>query len=323
MRLNSIFEAEHYPEVYSQVHNLTDISSVLGNMKDFSFAVNMLHKRNISVVLDLPLSPFIKQLSISEKVMQTETDITAENTWLFFMDSTIDNETERKSNTVGPKEIKQTEAHSGNMVSAAISYWLKNGVDGIYLKGLEYLVDEPDFASLIQEWRRVTKSFNKGIDKEKIVMCSMDVLNALDLEDNSSKVDAVLNSMDLIDVSLDIVTNGTEGLKTQVDKAVKGVLFKKPGYPWIHWNIGNIDTRRLASQLPKGNATLAAVLFEMMLPGTPSIFYGDEIGLEDIKDPEGEVNYLSFLLTLLFNYRMIHSCDRYIKHKQHSCYSVV
>jgi len=316
VRLNSIFEAENYPEVYSQVQNLTDISSVLGNMKDFSFAVNMLHKRNISVMLDLPLSPFIKHLSVSEKVMQTETDTTAEkNTWLLSMDSTSDNETERKSNTEAPNGIKQIQAHSDDMVSAAIRYWLKNGVDGIYLKGLEYLVDEPDFALLIQEWRSVTKSFNKGIDKEKIVMCSMDVLNALDLEDNFSKVDAVLNSMDLIDVSLDIVTNGTEGLKTQVDKLVKGALFKKPGYPWIHWNIGNIDTRRLASQLPTGNATLAAVLFEMMLPGTPSIFYGDEIGLKEIKDPEGEVNNLcSSIMTLLFNYIMIHSCDRYIKH---------
>lgn len=308
VRLNSIFEAQNYPEVYSQVQNLTEISSVLGNMKDFNFAVNTLHKRNISVVLDLPLSPFIKQLSLSAKEMQTETDTTAEkNTWLFSMDSISENETERHPNTEAPNRIKRIKAHSDNMVSAAISYWLKNGVDGIYLKGLEYLVDEPNFASLIQEWRRVTKSFNKGLDKEKIVMCSMDVLNALDLEDNSSKVEAVLNSMDLIDISLDIVTNGTEGLKIQVDKVVKGVLFKKPGYPWIHWNIGNIDTRRLAPQLPIGNATLAAVLFEMMLPGTPSIFYGDEIGLEEIKDPEGEVNYLrSFLLILLFNYRIIH-----------------
>lgn len=297
MRLNSIFKAKHYPEVYSSVQTLTEISSILGNMKDFSFAVNMLHKSNISVVLDLPLSPFIKQLAVSEKATQIEIDGTAKmNTWLVSMDSTSDNETERQSNTAVPNKIKQIEAHSDNIVSAAISYWLKNGVDGIYLKGLEYLVHEPNFASLIQEWRRVTKRFNKGLDKEKIVMCSMDVLNALDLENNSSKVDAVLNSMDLIDVSLDIVTNGTEGLKTQVDKVVKGGLFKKPGHPWIHWNIGNIDTRRLASQLPSGNATLAAVLFEIMLPGTPSIFYGDEIGLEEIKDPEGEVNCLcSFL----------------------------
>jgi hypothetical protein len=142
----------------------------------------------------------------------------------------------------------------------------------------------------------------------------MDVLNALDLENNNSKVDAILNSMDLIDVSLDIVTNRTEGLKTQVDKVVERLLFKKPDHPWIHWNIGNIDTRRLASQLPSGNATLAAVLFEIMLPGTPSIFYGDEIGLEVIKDPEGEVNCLcSFLLILLFNYRIIYVRDRYIK----------
>lgn len=154
VRLNSIFEAEYYPEVYSQVQTLTEISPVLGNMKDFNFAVNMLHKRNISVVLDLPLSPFIKQLSVSEKEMQTETDTNAEkNTWLVSVDSTSENETERQSDAEAPNRIKQIEAHSDNMVSAAISYWLKNGVDGIYLKGLEYLVDEPNFASLIQEWR--------------------------------------------------------------------------------------------------------------------------------------------------------------------------
>lgn len=301
VRLNSIFEAENYPEVYSQVQNLTEIASVLGNMKDFKYAVNMLHKRNISLVLDLPLSPFIKQLSVNEKEVQTEKDSIAENTWLVSVDSASENETERQ-----PNRIKHIEAHSDNMVSAAISYWLRNGVDGIYLKGLEYIVDEPDFVSLIKEWRKITKSFNMGLDKEKIVMCSMDVLNALDLEDDSRKVDAVLNSMDLIDVSLDIVSNGTEGLKTQVDKVVKGVLSRKPGYPWIHWNVGNIDTKRLASQLPIGNDTLAAVLFELMLPGTPSIFYGDEIGLEEIKDPEGEVNYLcSFLLMLLFHYRLV------------------
>jgi glycosidase len=96
--------------------------------------------------------------------------------------------------------------------------------------------------------------------------------------------------MDLIDVKLDIVSNGTQGLKIQVDKLVKGVQLSKPGSPWIQWSMGSIDTERLTSQLPTANASLAAILFEMMLPGTPSIFYGDEIGIEELKDPEQEVN---------------------------------
>lgn len=291
VRLNSIFQAEHYPENYDQVQNLTEISAVLGNMKDFNFLVNVLHRQNISIVLDLPLSPFIKQLSMSEKETEMQTNIAAEkNGWLVFMDSTTENETQHQLNVDASNRVKRMETRSDNMVSSAISYWLKNGVDGIYLKGLEYLVHKSEFESLIREWRKITKSFNKGLDHEKMLMCSMDVLNALDPKDDSRKVDAVLNNMDLIDVKLDIVSNGTQGLKIQVDKLVKGVQLSKPGSPWIQWSMGSIDTERLTSQLPTANASLAAILFEMMLPGTPSIFYGDEIGIEELKDPEQEVN---------------------------------
>jgi glycosidase len=291
VRLNSIFHAEHYPEVYEEVKNLTEISPALGNMKDFNFAVNMLHKRNISVVLDLPLSPFIEQLHLGEKEMQAETEGSTEETnRLLLMDLVTENETGKQLTVEASNRIKRMEVHNDNMVTTAISFWLKNGVDGIYLKGLEYLVHEPNFASLVREWRKMTKSFNKGLGHEKILMCSMDVLHALDPEDDSRKFDAVLNSMDLIDVRLDIVSNGTGGLKIQVDKVIEGLLFSKPGYPWIHWHMGSIDTKRLASQLPTVNASLAVVVLEMMLPGTPSIFYGDEIGLEELKDPEGEVS---------------------------------
>jgi hypothetical protein len=291
VRLNSIFYAEHYPEGYEEVQNLTEISPVLGNMKDFNFAVNMLHRQNISVVLDLPLSPFIEQLHLNEKEMQAETDGSVEETnRLIHMDSTTEDETGNHLNVEALNRVKRMQVHSDNIVTAAISFWLKNGVDGIYLKGLEYLVHEPNFTLLMIQWRRITKSFNKGLGHEKILMCSMDVLNALDPEDDSRKVDAVLNNMDLIDVRLDIVSNGTRGLKIQVDKVIKGMFFSEPGCPWIHWHMGSIDTKRLASQLPIANTSLAAVVLEMILPGTPSIFYGDEVGVEELKDPEGEVN---------------------------------
>jgi hypothetical protein len=222
--------------------------------------------------------------------MQAETDGFIEETSRLLINSTAEDETGSHLNEQASNRIERTEVHSDNMVTAAISFWLKNGVDGIYLKDLEYLVHDPNFVSLMRGWRKTTKSFNKGLGHEKILMCSMDVLNALNPEDDSTKVDAVLNSMDLIDVRLDIMKNGTRGLKIQVDKVVKGILLSKPGYPWIHWHMGSIDTKRLASQLPTANASLAALVLEMILPGTPSIFYGDEIGLEELKDPQGEVN---------------------------------
>lgn len=43
---------------------------------------------------------------------------------------------------------------------------------------------------------------------------------------------------------------------------------------------------RIATQR-SANATLAATLMQLMLPGTPSIFYGDEIGLRNVHDAHG------------------------------------
>lgn len=291
VRLNSIFLAEHYPENFDHVQNLTEIAPVLGNMKDFNFAVNMLHKRNISVILDLPISPFLKEISRTSK----ETDEHEKNNWVAIMDLTTENasDSQMTMDQTGNR-VKRKETENENMISTAIRYWLKNGIDGIYLKGLEYLVDEPNFSSLIREWKKITKSYSRDWDHEKILMCSMEVINALDLEDDSRKVNAVLSNMDLIDIKLDIMSNGTKGLKKQVDKAIKFVS-TKPSSPWIHWHMGDIDTKRLTSQLPVANASLAAVMFEMMLPGTLSIFYGDEIGLEDFKDSDGERKDISHI----------------------------
>ncbi|PSN49530.1 hypothetical protein C0J52_04977 [Blattella germanica] len=289
VRLNSIFYAEHYPENFEQVQNLTEIAPALGSMRDFNIALAKLHERNISVVLDLPLGPFIKQISKSASESLPDSEEAQKTNWMAVYDLTMENASDvRMEADQMANRVKRKESESKNLVSAAISYWLQNGVDGIYLKGLEYLVDDPNFAPLVREWKRVTKSFSKDWDHEKILMCSLDVVNALDLEDDARKVNTVLSNMDLIDVKLDVMNNGTVGLKKQIDKVIK-MLSEKPSYPWIHWHLGSIDSKRLTSQLPTANASLAALMFELMLPGSPSIFYGDEIGLEDFKDPEGEV----------------------------------
>ncbi|XP_050452449.1 maltase A2-like [Cataglyphis hispanica] len=63
IRLNSIFSASHYPEYYSEISNMTDVNKDLGTTKDFSVLVREIQKRNMSIILDLPLYPFIKTLS--------------------------------------------------------------------------------------------------------------------------------------------------------------------------------------------------------------------------------------------------------------------
>jgi alpha-glucosidase len=57
---------------------------------------------------------------------------------------------------------------------------------------------------------------------------------------------------------------------------------------WPNWVLGNHDRPRIASRVGAAQARVAAVLL-LTLRGTPTIFYGEEIGMEDVPIPPHEV----------------------------------
>jgi alpha-glucosidase len=56
---------------------------------------------------------------------------------------------------------------------------------------------------------------------------------------------------------------------------------------WPNYVLGNHDEHRLASRFGKGQARLAAMLL-LTLRGTPTLYYGDEIGMADVEIPPGK-----------------------------------
>lgn len=54
-----------------------------------------------------------------------------------------------------------------------------------------------------------------------------------------------------------------------------------PGGAWPNWVLGNHDRPRVASRLGAAQAPAAAMLLTT-LRGTPTLYYGDEIGMEDV-----------------------------------------
>jgi alpha-glucosidase len=53
---------------------------------------------------------------------------------------------------------------------------------------------------------------------------------------------------------------------------------------WPNWVLGNHDQHRLASRLGQAQARVAQMLL-LTLRGTPTCYYGDELGMEDVKIP--------------------------------------
>ncbi len=66
-----------------------------------------------------------------------------------------------------------------------------------------------------------------------------------------------------------------------------------PSFGWPNYVLGNHDRRRLASRIGLSQARVAAMLL-LTLRGTPTLYYGDELGLENgiitadiMQDPQG------------------------------------
>jgi alpha-glucosidase len=75
-------------------------------------------------------------------------------------------------------------------------------------------------------------------------------------------------------------------------KALAGVIqdyeASLPPGAWPNWVIGNHDQPRIASRIGVAQARTAAMLL-LTLRGTPTLYYGDEIGMTDVVIPAAEV----------------------------------
>lgn len=61
-----------------------------------------------------------------------------------------------------------------------------------------------------------------------------------------------------------------------------------PADGWPNWVLGNHDKPRLATRVGRAQARVAAMLL-LTLRGTPTLYYGDEIGMVDVPVPPEEV----------------------------------
>ncbi|XP_023289386.1 neutral and basic amino acid transport protein rBAT isoform X2 [Orussus abietinus] len=290
IRLNSIFRASHYPEHYSNITSLTDLEPHLGTMDDFSSLVRQIHERNMSLLLDLPLYPLVKDFG--EALTETPGSNGSEKSSREMRDAdgptlskeapspapmsfqTIREVLSPRPSFQEPQELTSNstfgELREDHVVTIAIRFWTKRGVDGFYLKGLKHYVNESNFVEMLKHWKSI-------LGPERVLICDVETLHAASTPPVQN---VLLSRIDLVDVPLRVY-NGTKNVANQIRKVTEGLLFEKPSHPWVHWSIGGVDTKRVASVLHVANASIAASLLGMMLPGTPSIFYGDEIGMVD------------------------------------------
>jgi alpha-glucosidase len=74
----------------------------------------------------------------------------------------------------------------------------------------------------------------------------------------------------------------------EIDAAIRRYESLLPPGAWPSWVLGNHDRSRIASRVGRAQARVAAVLL-LTLRGTPTLYYGDEIGMTDVPIPPERV----------------------------------
>lgn len=68
----------------------------------------------------------------------------------------------------------------------------------------------------------------------------------------------------------------------QIEAAISEYEGSLPAEGWPNWVLGNHDKSRIASRVGLAQARVAAMLL-LTLKGTPTMYYGDEIGMQDVE----------------------------------------
>jgi alpha-glucosidase len=74
----------------------------------------------------------------------------------------------------------------------------------------------------------------------------------------------------------------------QIARLIEEYEFALPPGGWPNWVLGNHDQPRIASRIGEKRARCAAMLL-LTLRGTPTIYYGDEIGMQQVMLHGGEI----------------------------------
>ena len=95
------------------------------------------------------------------------------------------------------------------------------------------------------------------------------------------------SNLDELHMPLNFQLLGVDWQAANVRQVIESLEAALPPGAWPNYVLGNHDETRLASRLDPHGARLAAMLL-LTLRGTPTLYYGDEIGMTDVPIPSNE-----------------------------------
>jgi alpha-glucosidase len=189
---------------------------------------------------------------------------------------------------------------------AVLRFWLDRGVDGFRIDAIHHLIESEDFADnpVNPQWRpdmgpAYELIREHTIDQPEVQDAVRAMRRLADAYDARVLIgEAYLpiprmmayygGALDGFQLPFNFHLISTPWRPDAIADLIEDYEAALPAGGWPNWVLGNHDRSRLASRLGSDQARVAAMLL-LTLRGTPTLYQGDELGLEDVAIPPERV----------------------------------
>lgn len=308
------------------VSDYTGVHPIFGDMNDFDELLKEVHNRDIKLILDLVPNHtsdqhqwFLESKSSQDNPKRNwyiwkdaNPNGGEPNNWLSVFGGSgweWDETTQQYYYHAFLKEQPDLNWRNPQVQEAvlnAMRFWLEKGIDGFRVDVMWHMIKDdqfrnnpvnPDYEEHMADYERLIPAYSTDQQQVHDIVHKMRaVINSFE---NRLLIGEIYLPIHKLVTYYGLDNNGAHLpfnfllLGLPWDAAVIAATIDEyegalPPSGWPNWVLGNHDKSRITSRVGLSQARVAALLL-LTLRGTPTIYYGEEIGMRDVPIPADEV----------------------------------
>jgi alpha-glucosidase len=310
------------------VSDYTDVHPLFGNMDDFDRLLEEAHRRGLRLIMDFVPNhtseehPWFRAARSSRHDPKRDWYIWRDpgphggppNNWLSVFGGqawTFDEPSGQyyyHAYLAEQPDLNWRNPEVRDEMLAAMRFWLDRGVDGFRVDVMWHLIkdehfrdnpENPDYREGLPTYHRLVPAFS--VDQPEVHEVVAEMRRVVDEYDERVLIGEIYLPIPQLvtyygrgdqpgahlPFNFQLITLPWDAREISV--AIDQYEGELPDGAWPNWVLGNHDKSRIASRAGSEQARVAAMLL-LTLRGTPTMYYGDEIGMRDVEIPTERVH---------------------------------
>lgn len=308
------------------ISDYTNIHPLFGTLADFDHLVSEVHARGMKIILDLVPNhtsnqhPWFLESRSSRDNPKRDWYIWKDpsqnggppNNWLAAFGGTAwewDETTQQYYYHAFLKEQPDLNWRNPEVQKAFLSvmrFWLERGVDGFRVDVMWHMIKDEQFRDnpVNPDWQPHMATYDQLLpvhstdqpEVHKIVRMMRHLLDEYDERMMIGEIYLPIHKLVAyygadkkgahLPFNFHLITLPWDA--RHIAAAIAEYESALPEHAWPNWVVGNHDQPRVASRVGAEQARVAAMLL-LTLRGTPTIYYGDELGMKDVPIPKEKI----------------------------------